>query len=441
MFSKFLKSIALVLAGAVFCVLTSNVFAMSKEAAFVKLEPNGISSDMSYEDAKKIYRRLAFKFHPDRNPAGEETFKVISSAWSALNKDDFGKIASAADDCFSRGRAASAAFRFHLWEDEIDFIDSLATERQVGNESVMRRLTQKILDQQDGHEVIFAKLALASMILNITSDFYSNGASHIAEIMKELIRHGYEKVYDNPIDSVIVHVTKIAERFFRTKGPYSFYGQSIFETLLEAGYGQEGMMEAVDLMVAKQKFCNRPMSRKIIRVHFDTPSGYVSRSLNFLELLLNKEKSAKFYERCCRNLDILIDDATVRTASASAPEFVLVNERIFKLLEKMVAAGYVGAYSVAKKAIMKAVDFERGREINASVFTLLIELLIKEEGFREAGIVMEKFALASSHIKRASCAIECENCLIKKSIKTVKDILEEHRDARKRSFNEDAASA
>jgi len=48
----------------------------------------GVSNDAAPEDIKKAYRRLALKYHPDRNPgdkAAEEKFKEASNAYEVLS--------------------------------------------------------------------------------------------------------------------------------------------------------------------------------------------------------------------------------------------------------------------------------------------------------------------------------------------------------------------
>lgn len=54
----------------------------------------GIPRDASKEDIKKVYRRLALKYHPDKNkaPDAEERFKEISEAYGVLYDDQKRKM-------------------------------------------------------------------------------------------------------------------------------------------------------------------------------------------------------------------------------------------------------------------------------------------------------------------------------------------------------------
>ena len=49
----------------------------------------GIDKSATSDDIKKAYRKLALKYHPDRNPSdkkkAEERFKKISEAYAVLS--------------------------------------------------------------------------------------------------------------------------------------------------------------------------------------------------------------------------------------------------------------------------------------------------------------------------------------------------------------------
>ena len=80
----------------------------------------GVARDISPEDLKKAYRKVALKYHPDRNPddkVAEEKFKeateayeVLSSAERRAQYDRFGHAAADMGGGFGGGGAGAAGF-------------------------------------------------------------------------------------------------------------------------------------------------------------------------------------------------------------------------------------------------------------------------------------------------------------------------------------------
>lgn len=55
---------------------------MAEETYYSRL---GIKKDASQDEIKKAFRKLSKKYHPDKNPNGEEEFKRINEAYSVLS--------------------------------------------------------------------------------------------------------------------------------------------------------------------------------------------------------------------------------------------------------------------------------------------------------------------------------------------------------------------
>src|SRR5437870_13496963 len=79
----------------------------------------GVHRGASGEELKKAYRKLAMKFHPDRNPgdkAAEAKFKELSEAYEVLKDDQkraaYDRYGHAAFENGGAGRAGGFEFGF-----------------------------------------------------------------------------------------------------------------------------------------------------------------------------------------------------------------------------------------------------------------------------------------------------------------------------------------
>jgi len=95
----------------------------------------GLSENASQDEIKSAYRKLAFKYHPDKNPeyskAAEERFKKISEAYYVLGD----KKRREEYDAFSKGGAGRGYSREFKGAQGFDFEDIIRHFRGGGGAS------------------------------------------------------------------------------------------------------------------------------------------------------------------------------------------------------------------------------------------------------------------------------------------------------------------
>jgi len=90
----------------------------------------GVDRNASKEDIKKAYRKLAIKYHPDKNPGNkdaEEKFKEATEAYEVLANDERRRLY----DQFGHEGVQAGASGFHGFRDASDFEDLFGGFRDI----------------------------------------------------------------------------------------------------------------------------------------------------------------------------------------------------------------------------------------------------------------------------------------------------------------------
>ncbi len=87
-----------------------------------------VSRDCSEAELKKSYRKLAMKYHPDRNPGdkeAEERFKIINEAYQVLSDREKRAIYDRYGKAGLEGHSRSSGFRSQNMDDIMDIFNSM----------------------------------------------------------------------------------------------------------------------------------------------------------------------------------------------------------------------------------------------------------------------------------------------------------------------------
>ncbi len=132
-----------------------------------------VDRNASFEEIKKAYRKLALKYHPDRNPdnkEAEEKFKLINEAYQVLSDE---KKRTLYDRYGKQGLESQGfeGFDHSSYDDIMDFFESVFGQAFGGGFSRQRRKEEKYpLDLAIDIEISFEE-ALFGVQKNITYSY------------------------------------------------------------------------------------------------------------------------------------------------------------------------------------------------------------------------------------------------------------------------------
>mmetsp|Transcript_19809 Transcript_19809/g.54627 ORF Transcript_19809/g.54627 Transcript_19809/m.54627 type:complete len:418 (+) Transcript_19809:76-1329(+) len=155
----------------------------------------GVERDASADDIKRAYRRLALKWHPDRNPGNqkeaEAEFKKVSKAYALLSDADqralFDRFGTDAEG-FGGGAATASRSGKPMTED-----DAAAIFRAVfGNKPIHEiiREVEQALDQQN-----MDMAAREQQLLDTSQRLYQEVTTLTSRAAQEQHRHRRDQLY------------------------------------------------------------------------------------------------------------------------------------------------------------------------------------------------------------------------------------------------------
>jgi len=140
---------------------------MVKETKFYDLL--GVSPTADDSQLKKAYRKLAMKYHPDKNPNAGDKFKEISNAYEVLSNPDKRKVYDQGGEQAIKEGGSGGGGGFHSPMDVFDMFfgggDPFGRGRQRGPRRTKNLVHQLSVSLEDMYNGTIRKLALQKNVI------------------------------------------------------------------------------------------------------------------------------------------------------------------------------------------------------------------------------------------------------------------------------------
>lgn len=136
---------------------------MVKETGYYDLL--GVKPNAGVDEIKKAYRKLALKFHPDRNPEDPEKFKLISHAYEVLSDPKRRETYDVGGEEAIKGGGTGGGFDFHSPMDIFDMFFGGGGRRQKGAQKGKDVIHQMKVSLEDFYNGCTRKLSLKKKVI------------------------------------------------------------------------------------------------------------------------------------------------------------------------------------------------------------------------------------------------------------------------------------